>query len=107
MTFMELAKKRYSERYFDARPVEEEKIDRILEAGQTAPTACNYQPQRIYVIKSEEALKKLRSISCLTSTLRSSCLCAMTRRLPGGILQIAGMTITARASRMQLLWHQR
>lgn len=62
MTFMELAKNRYSERYFDSRPVEQEKIDKILEAGQTAPTACNYQPQRIYVIQSEEALKKLRSI---------------------------------------------
>ena len=60
---MELAKNRYSERYFDTnRAVEQEKIDKILEAGQTAPTACNYQPQRIYVIKSEEALKKLRSI---------------------------------------------
>ncbi len=62
MTFMELAKNRYSERYFDARPVEKEKIDMILEAGRTAPTACNYQPQRIYVIESEEALKKLRTI---------------------------------------------
>ncbi len=62
MSFMELAENRYSERYFDARPVEQEKIDKILEAGQTSPTACNYQPQRIYVIKSEDALKKARSI---------------------------------------------
>ena len=59
---MELAEKRYSERYFDSRPVEQGKIDKILAAGRTAPTACNYQPQRIYVIQSEEALKKLRSI---------------------------------------------
>jgi nitroreductase len=62
MTFMELAKERYSERYFDARPVEQEKIDKIIEAGRTSPTACNYQPQRIYVIQSDEALKKVRSI---------------------------------------------
>ena len=62
MTFMDLAKSRYSERYFDPRPVEREKIDKILEAGRTSPTACNYQPQRIYVIQSEEALKKARSI---------------------------------------------
>ena len=34
MSFMELAKGRYSERYFDARPVEQEKIDKILEAGR-------------------------------------------------------------------------
>ena len=62
MTFLELAKNRYSERYFDSRPVEQEKLDRILEAGRIVPTACNYQPQRIYVIRSEEALKKARSI---------------------------------------------
>lgn len=59
---MELAKNRYSERYFDPRPVEQDKIAKILEAGRTAPTACNYQPQRIYVMQSEEALKKVRSI---------------------------------------------
>ena len=62
MSFMELAKERYSERYFAPRPVEKEKIAKILEAGRTAPTACNYQPQRIYVMQSEEALKKVRSI---------------------------------------------
>ncbi len=62
MTFFDLASKRYSERYFDSRPVEQEKIDKILEAGRTSPTACNYQPQCIYVIQSEEALKKARSI---------------------------------------------
>uniref|UniRef100_UPI004028B686 nitroreductase family protein n=1 Tax=Dialister sp. TaxID=1955814 RepID=UPI004028B686 len=53
MSFMELAKDRYSERKFDSRPVEQDKIDRILEAGRIAPTACNYQPQRVYVIRSE------------------------------------------------------
>ena len=62
MSFFELAANRYSERYFDPRPVEQEKIDRILAAGRTAPTACNYQPQRIYVMQSEQALKKARSI---------------------------------------------
>ena len=62
MTFMELAKNRYSERFFDARPVEQEKIDRILEAGRCSPTAANFQPQHIYVIQSEEALQKARGI---------------------------------------------
>ena len=62
MSFFELASERYSERYFDSRPVEQEKIDKILEAGRTSPTACNYQPQRIYLMQSEEALKKVRGI---------------------------------------------
>lgn len=60
MTFMELAQNRFSERHFDPRPVEDEKLQQILEAGRIAPTACNYQPQRIYVLKSPEALEKAR-----------------------------------------------
>ena len=31
MDFIELAKNRYSERYYGPRPVEQEKLDRILE----------------------------------------------------------------------------
>ncbi len=58
MDFLELAKNRYSERRFDSRPVEREKLDRILEAGRVVPTACNYQPQRFYVMQSKEALEK-------------------------------------------------
>ena len=62
MNFMELAKNRYSERYFDPRPVEEEKLRQILEAGRIVPTACNYQPQRFYVFRTEAALEKLRGL---------------------------------------------
>ena len=61
MTFLELARdKRYSVRKFKAQPVEKEKLDLILEAGRVAPSACNYQPQRILVIENEEAYAKIR-----------------------------------------------
>ena len=61
MSFLELAKeKRYSVRKFKSQPVEKEKLDLILEAGRIAPTACNYQPQRILVIENETALEKLK-----------------------------------------------
>lgn len=63
MDFLELAKNRYSERYYDSRPVEQDKLDRILEAGRLAPTACNYQPQKFYLIRSEEAKSKLRAVT--------------------------------------------
>ncbi len=69
MTFLELAKERYSERYFDSKPIEPEKLVLILEAGRIAPTGCNYQPQRIYVIQSENAMKKA------VSTKASLCGC--------------------------------
>jgi nitroreductase len=60
LEFLELARNRYSERFFDSKPVEQEKLDRILEAGRVVPTACNYQPQKFYVIRSAEGLAKLK-----------------------------------------------
>ena len=63
MEFLELAKNRYSERFFDPRPIEQEKLDRILEAGRIVPTACNYQPQRFYVLRSEKALATLKQVT--------------------------------------------
>ena len=63
MNFLELAKNRYSERFFDPRPVEQEKLDKILEAGRIVPTACNYQPQRFYVLRSPEALAKAKMVT--------------------------------------------
>ena len=41
MTFLELAKARYSVRKFSDKAVEQEKIDLILEAARIAPTAKN------------------------------------------------------------------
>lgn len=63
MDFLNLCKERYSVRQYDARPVESDKLMMILEAGRLAPTACNYQPQRIFVIQSEEARAKLASLT--------------------------------------------
>ena len=61
MRFLQLAKEqRYSVRKFKDQPVEKEKLDLILEAGRIAPTACNYQPQRILVIEDTDALQKLK-----------------------------------------------
>ena len=58
MTFIELAKARYSVRKFKKDMIEDTKLEAILEAGRVAPTACNFQPQKIYVVKSEENRKK-------------------------------------------------
>ena len=62
MTFLELAKTRYSVRSFQNRPIAEEDMNRILEAGHVAPTACNNQPQKIYIAQSEDARRKLAAV---------------------------------------------
>ena len=59
MDFMQLAQERYSLRKFLKTPVKKEHLDAILKAGHLAPTACNKQPQKIYVLESEAALTKL------------------------------------------------
>ncbi len=61
MDFLKLAEERYSVRKFTNEPVSQEIIDKILKAGHVAPTACNYQPQRIFVINSPEGLEKLKN----------------------------------------------
>lgn len=66
MKFLELAKKRFSVRSYQPRPIEDEKLERIIEAGRVAPTACNLQPQRIFVVKSAENRRKLALVCRFT-----------------------------------------
>lgn len=63
MDFTELARSRYSVRKFADRPIEQETMDLILQAGNVAPTGCNKQPQRVYVVQSAENIAKLNTLS--------------------------------------------
>ena len=58
--FKALATERYSVRKFDPRPVEQEKVDMLLAVARLAPTAHNYQPQRLLVLNTEDSLNKLK-----------------------------------------------
>lgn len=60
MDFLKLAAERYSVRRFKEKEVEQDVINKILQAGHLAPTACNCQPQRILVINSVEGISRLR-----------------------------------------------
>ncbi len=56
MNFREIAQQRYSCRKYDeTRPVEQEKLDAILESGMLSPSACNSQPYHITVCTGEKA----------------------------------------------------
>ena len=62
MDFLKLAKDRYScKKYNPDKKVPQELLDKILRAGQLAPTAKNSQPQHIYVMQSEDALQLVDS----------------------------------------------
>ncbi|OFV93323.1 MAG: hypothetical protein A3G20_01620 [Acidobacteria bacterium RIFCSPLOWO2_12_FULL_59_11] len=49
---MEVLKNRVSTRYWQEIPVEDEKIEKVLEASVYAPTCCNRQTWKLYVRKN-------------------------------------------------------
>ena len=56
MDFLEIANTRQSCRSYDeSRPVEQEKLDAVLEAVRLAPSACNGQPYHLTVCRGETA----------------------------------------------------
>ncbi len=60
MEYSEVIKERFSVRKFKENKVFKEDLDVLLKAGHLAPTGCNNQPQRIYVLQSDDAIKKLK-----------------------------------------------
>ena len=56
MNFLEIANARQSTRAYDeTRPVENEKLNAILEAARLSPSACNGQPYHLTVCRGETA----------------------------------------------------
>ena len=55
----EVMKRRRSTRKFDAKPVEDWKIEKILAAADTAPTAGNFQGFEIFHVKNNDMKEKL------------------------------------------------
>ncbi len=58
MEFEKLISERYSVRKFKQEHLTKECVDKILNAAHLAPTGCNYQPQRILVLNTDEATEK-------------------------------------------------
>ena len=63
MRFNDVLNQRYSCRAFSAQRVEEEKLDRILEAGRMAPTAVNKQPVHIWAVSRPATLEAIKGVT--------------------------------------------
>lgn len=58
--FLTLASSRQSDRAYDPdRPIEREKLERILQAASHSPSACNAQPWRFIVVDDPELKNKV------------------------------------------------
>lgn len=58
--FSKLVKERQACREFNGKPVDKEKLDKIMELSRLAPSACNSQPWKMYCITDENAVKLAR-----------------------------------------------
>jgi nitroreductase len=59
MDFLELVKSRYACRSYQERPIEEDKLLRLLEAVRLAPSGSNRQPWKFVVVQDPEVRRGL------------------------------------------------
>lgn len=59
MSVESVIRDRYSVRKYLKKPVEPEKLEKLLDVSRLAPTAANRQPNKVYVVQTPEALEKL------------------------------------------------
>jgi nitroreductase len=62
MSFLDLIKQRYSVRAYKSDPVEDDKLQQVLEAARWAPSACNRQPYQLIVLKTAEQAADLKRV---------------------------------------------
>ena len=59
MNFLDLVKQRYSSRSYQAKSVEQEKVDYVMECVRFAPSAVNKHPCRCHFISSDDDREKV------------------------------------------------
>lgn len=58
-SLLDLIIQRQSDRKYENRKVEQEKLERVLQAGRMAPSACNAQPWKFIAVDSPSLLSEL------------------------------------------------
>ena len=66
MEFLQLAKERYSCRMLTDKPVEQQKIDKIIECANLAPTGVDKQPFKLWLMESAEAVENIHKVTTYT-----------------------------------------
>ncbi len=80
MDFGELINKRYSVRAYKSTPVEDDKLQKVLNAARLAPTAANRQPFQFIVIHTagrEGELKRIYKSDWFAKAPLVICACAV------------------------------
>ncbi len=80
MEFSDLIRSRYSVRAYKPDPVEEDKLQKVLEAARLAPTAANRQPFQLIVIHTagrEEELGRIYGAPWFVQAPLVICICGI------------------------------
>jgi nitroreductase len=72
MDFFELIRSRHSVRSFKKQAVEEEKIKKILDAANSAPSAGNLQSYEIYVVRSQDMKSNISKVALDQPSIREA-----------------------------------
>jgi nitroreductase len=96
MDFIELINNRQSVREYSNREVEDEKIEKCLEAARLAPSASNSQPWKLIIVNDIGLVKKVAAatfssvVSFNKFTLQAPVLLVMVIEKPRVITQVGG-----------------
>jgi nitroreductase len=63
MELLNKLKWRYAAKSMNGKKVDDDKIERILEAARLAPTSSGLQPFEVFVIKNQEVKEKIRPVA--------------------------------------------
>lgn len=66
MDYNDVINERFSCRSFLPKKITKEELNQILNTGILAPTAVNFQPERIIVVENEELLEKMKEATRFT-----------------------------------------
>ena len=73
---------RRSVRKYDGRPIKEEDIREIIEAGLMAPNASNYQPWYFVAVSNQEKLQEVKDIMARAAEILTPSLTARFEKYP-------------------------
>jgi len=74
MDLYEGIQRRRSIRKYDKRPIEKEKIEKLLSAAMQAPSAANQRPWEFIVVENRETLQKLSKAHLYATPMKDAAL---------------------------------
>jgi nitroreductase len=86
MDIYEAIRSRYSVRAYQKRPVEEDKLTRVLDAGRIAPSARNTQPWKFVVVRDESRRGALAELSGQPFLAEAPVVIAVVGTSPGRVM---------------------